>query len=210
MNTAVTAEPTDGPTVKFLGQLARENGVYVLAGIVTRGTDGRPRNEAFVFKPDGFYYVSYAKVHLFKHGHEHEHYAPGQDLLNFNWGSKDGCNVAPQICYDLRFPELFRRAAAEGAQLLPVIANWPVARHAHWLTLLAARAIENQAFVAGCNRIGRDGVGLEYAGGSRIIDFGGNVLADAGGEETIITASIDVDALREYRRKLPFLADLPR
>ena len=104
--------------------------------------------------------------------------------------------------------ELFRRAAGQGAEVLPVIANWPVARHAHWETLLRARAIENQAYVAGCNRIGHDGADLDYVGGSRIIDHAGNVLADAGGEETVIFAPVDPAALREYRRKLPFLADM--
>jgi predicted amidohydrolase len=116
--------------------------------------------------------------------------------------------VSPAVCYDLRFPELFRRAAGGGAELLAVIANWPVAREGHWATLLAARAIENQAYVAGCNRVGADGNGLVHSGRSRIVDPRGEVLADAGGEETIIRAKVDVDALREYRRKLPFLADM--
>ena len=116
--------------------------------------------------------------------------------------------MSPAVCYDLRFPELFRRAAGEGAALLPVIANWPVTREAHWTTLLRARAIENQAYVAGCNRVGRDGNALEYSGRSQIIDFKGEVLADAGGEETVITATVEPAALRDYRKSLPFLADM--
>jgi predicted amidohydrolase len=210
MNTAVTAEAAEGPTWRFLADLAREHRTYVLAGVALSRGDTRPRNEALVFGPDGRYYASYAKVHLFKHGTEDQHYAAGDAVLRFNWGPKGGCAVAPRICYDLRFPELFRRDAAEGAELLTVIANWPVTRQAHWVTLLRARAIENQSYVGGCNRVGRDGNGLEYAGGSQIIDFGGHVLADAGAEETVISATVDPAALREYRTKLPFLADMRR
>jgi predicted amidohydrolase len=210
MNTAVTAEPAGGPTSTFLAELARDHRVHVLGGVAIRGADGKARNEALVFGPDGRFIASYAKVHLFTYGTEDKHYAPGDGLLRFNWGPQAGCAVAPRICYDLRFPELFRRDAGEGAELLTVIANWPVTRQAHWVTLLRARAIENQAYVAGCNRIGRDGNGLEYAGGSQIIDFGGHVLADAGAEEAVISAAVDPAALREYRARLPFLADMRR
>jgi len=117
--------------------------------------------------------------------------------------------VAPFVCYDLRFPEVFRIAAARGAQLLAVIANWPSAREAHWLTLLRARAIENQAYVAGVNRCGED-PRLRYTGRSVIIDPRGEVLADAGSDEAVITADIDLADLEEYRRSFPALADMRR
>ena len=208
MNTAVTAEPPDGPSAQFLSELARDYRVYVMGGAAVAPSERRPYNQALVFDPAGRSVASYDKVRLFKHGTEHEHYQPGARLLTFNWGPKDGCTVAPRICYDLRFPELFRPAALDdGAQVLTVIANWPVTRQAHWLTLLRARAIENQAYFAGCNRVGSDGNGLQYAGGSQIIDFGGNVLADAEAEEKVISATIDLSDLKEYRNKLPFLAD---
>ena len=90
---------------------------------------------------------------------------------------------------------------------MTVIANWPVARIEHWAALLRARAIENQAYVAGCNRVGKDPV-LAYTGRSQIIDATGNVLADAGNEETVIRAELNLVNLREYRRKLPFLSDM--
>jgi predicted amidohydrolase len=206
MNTAATVEPLDGPTAKFLASLARENRIHVLGGAVITDTEtGRPRNEALAFDPAGRLAAHYAKVYPFSVSREHEHHAAGESVAFFEWS---GLRASPAVCYDLRFPELFRRAAGGGAELLPVIANWPLTRQAHWVTLLRARAVENQAYVAGCNRVGRDGVGLEYAGGSQVIDYGGNVLADAGAGETVISATVDPHALRAYRRKLPFLADM--
>jgi omega-amidase len=206
MNTARTAEPLEGPTGKFLAELALEHRLQVVGGaVITDAASGRPRNEALAFDPRGRLLARYAKVYPFTLSSEHEHHAAGERGAAFDWA---GCRVSPAVCYDLRFPELFRRFAGDGAELLAVIANWPVAREAHWTTLLRARAIENQACVAGVNRVGTDGTGLAHSGRSQIIDHRGEVVADAGGEETIIRANVDPDALREYRRKLPFLADM--
>ena len=206
MNTAATAESIDGPTAKFLSELARQHRIFVLGGaVVTDPATGRPRNEALAFAPDGRPAARYAKMRPFTLSKEHEHHAAGERSVAFDWS---GCRVAPAVCYDLRFPELFRLAARGGAELLAVIASWPVARVAHWNALLAARAIENQAYVAGCNRIGRDGAGLDHNGQSRIIHPAGDVLADAGAGETIISAEVDLAALRQYRQKLPFLTDM--
>ena len=205
MNTAATAEPLEGPTAQFLAELAREYRLYVLGGAVITDSAGRHHNEALALGPDGRLAAHYAKVYPFTYSREHEHHAAGEQVAAFEWS---GVRVSPAVCYDLRFPELFRRAAGGGAELLAVIANWPVAREAHWTTLLAARAIENQAYVAGCNRVGTDGTGLVHTGRSRIIDPRGETLADAGGEETIIRAPVDLGALRDYRGKLPFLADM--
>ena len=208
MNTAVTAEPVNGPTARFLSDLAREHRIYVLGGVAIRPGVGRPQNQARVYDPAGQLVASYAKEYLFTLGGEDKHYdRGGGEIATFACG-EGSPTVVPRVCYDLRFPERFRRALLAGAHLFAVIANWPVKRHTHWLTLLSARAIENLAFVAGCNRVGRDGNGLDHAGGSRIIDFGGAVLADAGGEETVITATVELAALREYRRALPFLEDM--
>lgn len=208
MNVATTAETRDGPTARFLSELAKERQVYVVGGaVITDAATGRPRNEALAFDSAGRLAAHYAKVYPFSPSREHEFHAAGERVVPFDWS---GCRVSPAVCYDLRFPELFRRSAGEGAELLPVIANWPVAREAHWTALLRARAIENQAYVAGCNRVGRDGNGLEYSGRSQVIDFRGEVLADAGGEEAVISAPVDLGALRDYRRSLPFLADMRR
>jgi omega-amidase len=208
MNIARTAEPLEGPTAKFLSDLAKEHRIYLIGGaVITDADSGQPRNEALAFDPQGRLVTHYAKIYPFSLSREHEHHAAGERLAAFEWAQ---VRVSPAVCYDLRFPELFRRAAGEGAELLPVIANWPVAREAHWITLLRARAIENQAYVAGCNRIGTDGNNLVHSGRSQIIDFRGEVLADAGGEERIISAPVDLAALREYRRALPFLDDMRR
>lgn len=208
MNVAATAEPVDGPTVAFMSNLAKEHRVHVVGGaVITDASTGRPRNEALAFGPDGRLAARYAKVYPFSPSREHEHHVAGENTSCFHWAEL--C-VSPAVCYDLRFPELFRRAAGEGAELLPVIANWPSTRESHWVALLRARAIENQAYAAGCNRIGVDGADLHYSGHSQIIDFRGDVLTDAGGEEKIISATVDPAALREYRRSLPFLADMRR
>ncbi|HKG80277.1 MAG TPA: nitrilase-related carbon-nitrogen hydrolase, partial [Pyrinomonadaceae bacterium] len=115
--------------------------------------------------------------------------------------------VSPFICYDLRFPEIFRAAVFQGAQLFVVIANWPASRVRHWITLLKARAIENQAYVMGVNRCGNDPK-LSYSGHSMIIDPRGEVLADASEVEGVISAEIDAEALAQYRREFPFLNDI--
>jgi predicted amidohydrolase len=115
--------------------------------------------------------------------------------------------VAPFICYDLRFPEHFRTAARHGAQLITVIASWPIARIQHWVTLLQARAIENQAYVAGTNRCGTDPK-FTYTGRSLIVSPKGEILADAGNAETVISADLSLDDLLAYRKDLPFLADM--
>jgi predicted amidohydrolase len=208
MNVARTAEPLEGPTARFLSELAKEHRLHVVGGaVITDAASGRPRNEALAFDPQGRLVTHYAKVYPFSLSREHEHHAAGEHVAAFGW---EGARVSPAVCYDLRFPELFRRAASEGAELLAVIANWPVAREAHWVTLLRARAIENQAYVAGCNRVGTDGNALVHSGRSQIIDFRGEVLADAEGRETVISAPVHVAALREYRGSLPFLADMRR
>jgi omega-amidase len=206
MNAGAIAEPPDGETARFLAGLAREHGLYVLGGVVlkeNRGA-GQPRNEALLFTPGGELLCRYAKVHRFTFAGEDRHYAAGDVPAGC---TVEGWRVQPTVCYDLRFPELFRAPAARGSELICVIANWPAARDAHWMALLKARAIENQAYVAAVNRCGRD-PNVEYSGRSQIIDPRGEVLQDAGGDERIIQAELDLGALREYRAKFPALDDV--
>ena len=115
--------------------------------------------------------------------------------------------MAPLVCYDLRFPEVFRHAVAMGANLLAVIACWPQPRESHWVALLKARAIENQAYVVGVNRTGKD-PGHAYSGLSMIVDPQGEVLADAGGAEGTISAELSRESLENWRRDFPALADI--
>jgi omega-amidase len=205
MNAGVTAEPYQGDTEQFLSRIAKQFQIYLIAGAAMRGRDGRARNKALIFAPAGELIGFYAKMRLFAPGGEPQHYSSGQHPIFFSWGD---CTVSPFICYDLRFPELFRDAAAErGPELFVVIANFPEKRIHHWVRLLQARAIENQAYVAGVNRIGADPF-CNYPGRSILIDPQGEILADAGQNEGVIRAELDLVMLKKYREALPFLADM--
>jgi predicted amidohydrolase len=204
MNVEAIVEPADGPTHTFLAELAREHRAYVVGGVVTRSPDGRGHNNAVVFGPDGTLIVRYAKMHPFSYGDETNHYQAGDSIELFDWGE---FRVAPLVCYDLRFPELFRHAVRAGAEVLVVIANWPEAREAHWLALLTARAIENQAYVVGLNRVGSDPK-LRYSGRSLILGPRGETLAAGGTSEQLLVADIEKQPLVEYRCQFPALADV--
>jgi omega-amidase len=202
MNVAQIAEGQERATETFLASEARARGVSILAGVVS-SSSGRGRNEALLMGPDGREQARYAKLHPFSFGGEDRHFEAGRSLCTFEW---QGIKVAPFICYDLRFPEAFRAAVDLGAELLVVIASWPLARAAHWVALLRARAIENQAYVAGVNRCGDDPK-LAYGGRSLIIDPRGEVLAEAGDAECVLTAPIDHASLVAYRSEFPALKD---
>lgn len=206
LDVAKIAEADDGQTRVFLADIARQYRAHVLAGIVEQSPDDKGWNTAVALRPDGSAHCAYRKIHPFSFGQESEHYAPGDRVVTFDCQS---LTVAPFVCYDLRFPEVFRHAAERGAQLLCVIANWPAQRVAHWVTLLTARAIENQAYVVGVNRCGRDPK-LEYPGQSLIIDPKGTVLCEAGEGEGVIQADLDPQPLIEYRQKFPALRDMQR
>ena len=206
LNVDAISESASRESERFLADVALEYSTFIQGGIVTTGSDGRGRNEAVVFSPAGVEVARYCKMHPFSYGNETKCYSAGGSTLVFDW---NGCSVAPFICYDLRFPEIFRNVARQGTQLYTVIANWPTSRIEHWITLLRARAIENQAYVAGVNRCGND-PHLEYSGRSLIVDPRGEVIADAGTEEGFISATLDLAALAEYRAAFPFLADMRR
>jgi predicted amidohydrolase len=189
---------------RFLADVAKASGVFVLGGVVNIGSDGRGRNEAVAFSPEGRELVRYAKMQPFTLGGEAANFTAGDGPAFFQWGE---CLVAPFICYDLRFPEIFRPAARARAQLITVIASWPETRIGQWVKLLQARAIENQCYVVGVNRVGCD-PRFRYSGRSMIVDFRGEILADAGAEENVIGAELDLEELADYRRELPFLADI--
>jgi predicted amidohydrolase len=205
MNAQAAAEPLDGATCRFLADLAERHGLWVQAGVVIGEADERPRSESLVFTPEGRLAARYAKMHLFSYAGEPHHFVAGDAPVAYAW---EGMIVGPAICYDLRFPELFRRYVAHGAEVLAVIACWPAARAEHWLALLKARAIENQCYVAAVNRIGTDPSGLAYSGRSQIIDPRGVVLADGLDREGIIRAEVDLAALRRYRQEFPAVSDI--
>lgn len=203
MNASDVAEPKNGLTTRFLRLLARKHRAYVLGGLVRRGAGHRIFNEAVCLAPSGKCIAHYAKLHLFSPGGESDHYSAGDHVTMFRWA---GLKVAVFICYDLRFPEVFRLAALRGAQVMVVIANWPHKRHAHWLALLRARAIENQVYIIGVNRCGRDPK-LGYDGGSLLIDPRGNTIASAGRHEFVLSAKLDPAVLARWREEFPAIKD---
>jgi omega-amidase len=204
MNVDAVTDDRDRTTQIFLARLAAGYKAYVLAGVVTRCEDGRGLNQAVIYKPTGRELARYSKLHPFSYAGETDYYAPGTWIATF------ACNsfrIAPFICYDLRFPEAFRAATRQGVQVLVVIANWPAARESHWTSLLKARAIENQSYVIGVNRCGKD-PNHAYSGRSRIIDPRGKILKDAGSAEGCIEAQVDLQDLLSYRRDFPALKDM--
>jgi predicted amidohydrolase len=205
MNVEVVAEPYEGQTERYLSELAKEFGVYLIAGAAMRSKKVQSRNKALIFGPAGNLIGFYAKMRPFSVGAENDHYRAGEQPMAFRCGE---WSVAPFICYDLRFPELFRCAALRHQpELYVVIANWPEKRITHWVRLLQARAIENQAYVLGVNRVGTD-PSYMYNGRSVIVDYNGEVMADAGTVESVIQSRLDLEPLRKYRQGLPFLQDL--
>ncbi len=205
MEVAPFAEPLPGPTSETVASWARRHGVYVVA-TVPEQADPLPHNAAFVVSPDGALVATYRKLHPFSFGDENRHYAPGAGLCVFN---VDGVRCALQICYDLRFPETFRALSDRGVECCFVVANWPERRVGHWSALLVARAIENQMAVCGVNRVGRDPK-VVYPGASAIITEQGETLASAGPSEGLVSAVLDLERLRAWRRDFPALRDRRR
>ena len=202
MKTDRIAEPVDGPSARFLVEQARRHGVWMCASVPERAADDvHPYNQLVLAAPDGST-RRYAKIHPFTYGREHEHYSAGSDFLTVDI---DGARCSFFVCYDLRFADEFW-GLAEHTDCYVLPANWPAARREHWMALLRARAIENQAYVVGVNRVG-DGGRLHYSGDSMIIDPFGEVMAEAGDAETTISADIDPERVRTVRAEYPFLQD---
>ena len=200
------SEPFDGPSVQFLVEQARAHDVWVCGSVPERAPDApadeAPGNVLVLAAPDGTTY-RYTKIHPFSYAHEDEHYRAGRHTVTVD---VDGLRVSLFVCYDLRFADAFWTLARD-TDCYVVPANWPASRREHWRALLVARAIENQAYVAGSTRCGSD-PSVMHCGRSVIIDPRGNIIADAGSRPGTISARIRLDALVEYRREFPVLADL--
>lgn len=211
MDAAAQATPLDGAVVGTLRDLARTHAVSLLAGVALAESAGMgdtcATNAALLVSPTGELTATYRKQRLFAFADEDATYRPGTSAVI---ATVEGVRLAPFICYDLRFPELFR-AVASRIDLLVVIANWPAARRAHWDALVRARAIENLAYVVAVNRTGTGG-GLTYDGGSVAYDPWGEPLpavagGDGGGEMPCIV-EIDPERVAAVRGRYPFLADV--
>lgn len=200
MDAGRIAQPPGGASEEFLRGEARRLGIWILASVPEKG-EPAPRNMAMLVSPSAEV-VRYAKIHPFSYAGEHRVYAAGDRVVT---AEVDGVRVTPLVCYDLRFPEPFRTAAAD-TDLYVVVANWPDQRREHWRALLRARAIENQAYVAGVNRSG-DGNGLHYAGDSAVIAPLGETLVEADEREQVAFADVDPEVVKKLRARFPALED---
>ena len=192
--------PGTSETQDFLASLAKRYHSHIIGSLIVRlPGQNRPFNSAIVLSPEGKTLRRYDKVHLFPLGRESRAYSPGKSISVF---SIKGKLFSVFICYDLRFPELFRIAREKKVAGAFLIANWPAERQSHWENLIRARAVENQYFVMAVNRCGRDPV-HSYKGGSCIIDPSGKTLISSRRQE-ILTLEIDLDAVSRERASLPF------
>lgn len=203
----------EGTSRGFVRDLAKRLRATVVAGLTVLDETGKGRNRAVVFGPGGELLAEYDKNFLFPLGERSEAslLQAGNGVTTFEWraGAGEaigGLRVGPLICYDLRFPELFGRVLAAGAEAIALIANWPAGRAHHWRSLAIARAIECQAFVFAVNRSGRDPM-LEYLGGSMVISPKGEVMAEADAREQVLTVEIDRRELDHWRRVFPAWRD---
>lgn len=190
------------PTGALLSALARETGSF-LAGSVADEQQGQVYNRASLYGPSGERISVYDKLHLVPMMQEERYLSPGDRLALADLG---GASAGLAICYDLRFPELFRSLTLAGAALFLLPAEWPAQRLHHWRTLVMARAIENQCFMLACNRVGSDAAN-RFGGHSLVVDPWGEILAEGGEGEEIVTAEIDVTQVAAVRAQIPALRD---
>lgn len=210
MNPASYAETMEGPTVQWMKSLASEKKTILVGSIMIKEAD-RYFNRLLWVMPNG-QMGQYDKRHLFAYANEDQHYTPGNKRLI---ASVNGWRINLQICYDLRFPVWSRQRPTYDEEgnfqpeydILLYVANWPTRRIDAWNTLLRARAIENQCYVIGVNRIGADGNGIDHVGGSQVIDPLGNVLYSCESRAELYSSLLDPTPLKDFRARFPFLRD---
>jgi deaminated glutathione amidase len=207
------AEPVPGPTTEFMGDLARELGVYLLGGSILEGEPGARRlsNTSTLFDPSGEMTAVYRKIHLFdvkvsdREYLESANIAPGNEIVTAKAGA---ATLGLSVCYDLRFPELYRLLALRGAEILAVPAAFTLQTGKdHWELLLRARAVENQAFVVAPAQWGQKADGRWTYGRSMIVDPWGTVLATCPDRDGYALATLDLDFLDRFRAEFPALAN---
>ncbi len=196
------AAPLGGGSFAALASAAREHRLHIVASALERHERGFS-NTAVVISPAGEVLGAYRKIHLIPLFQEHRYLCPGDapTLVEFPWGK-----AGLAICYDLRFPELFRAYALGGAVAVFLVAEWPKERIAHWRVLVQARAVENQAFVIACNSTGSDKGGA-FGGHSLVVGPWGEVLVEGGEDEALLVAEVDLAQVHQARERLPALRD---
>jgi omega-amidase len=213
MKPELLAEDMNGATVEWMKRVAAENKIILTGSVIIRQAtqSGQTTNEYDYFNrliwmlPNG-QHAYYDKRHLFAFAGEDKHYTAGSKRLI---ASVNGIKINLQVCYDLRFPVWARQQTNDLPEydVLIYVANWPERRKHAWRTLLQARAIENQCYVMGVNRVGDDGNGIYHSGNSLVVDAMGEVLYEKEHEEDVHTITLSKDKLEEIRHKLPFLKD---
>lgn len=200
-NVEKCAETSDGKTMQWMFHMSQTLNC-VVAGSLIIVENGKYFNRFVWMSPDGTY-VKYDKRHLFAMAREDQYFTAGRERIVVNI---KGWNICPMICYDIRFP-VWSRNVGGAYDLLVYTANWPDKRSAHWRTLIPARAIENQAFVIGVNRVGHDGNDIYYSGGSMCISPLGDVVYYKPEDEDLYTFTIQPRDLQDARKSFPFLQD---
>ncbi|CAH1196000.1 Omega-amidase YafV [Paenibacillus plantiphilus] len=197
------ADEAGARTKALLSAFCSKHGVQLLAGSIAEGRPEGVFNTSYAFDASGEIIAEYSKIHLFRLMDEEKHLQAGDKIGKLRVGAAD---AGMMICYDIRFPELARKLALDGAKMLFVPAQWPNPRLHHWRTLLTARAIENQMFVIACNRCGVSG-SSSFFGHSLIIDPWGEIIGEADEEEMILRAEIDLSLVDAVRAKIPVFED---
>jgi len=192
-------EPFDGETIDILIKKAKEENMKIFGTVAEKADDYY--NTMHFISPKGLEAI-YRKIHLFSLMNEERFFAPGNKI-----GLKG--NIGMMICYDLRFPELSRKLTLNGAEIFIVSAEWPYPRIEHWRTLLRARAIDNQVYVIGCNRVGKDSK-FEYFGHSSVIDPWGRRIIEGEEEESLLTCEINLSSVKAVRKQFPVLKDMKK
>ncbi|KRE10592.1 MULTISPECIES: carbon-nitrogen family hydrolase [Priestia] len=188
---------------QLISQFAKTNEVNIVAGSIAKKTEQGVTNTMYIFDRKGREVSQYSKLHLFKLMDEHLYLEAGTAKNLF---TLEHSLCAGVICYDIRFPEWIRVHTSSGAEVLFVVAQWPAPRLAHWKALLISRAIENQCYVIACNRVGQD-PNNTFAGHSLVIDPWGEIIAEAGDSEELLSADVNLELVKEIRKQIPVFTD---
>jgi len=202
-NVQELADNEGEPSCSLLEKLAKKYNVNIVGGSIANKENGELVNTNYVFNRKGELIAKYNKIHLFSPSGEDKYFTPGTGINTYEL---DGIKAAAIICYDLRFVELVRMLAIKGIQILFIPAQWPHPRLEHWKTLVKARAIENQMFVAAVNGVGTAD-NLKFCGNSMLVDPWGEVLVNGGETEGIYSAEIDLAVIKDIRERINVFRD---
>ena len=202
MNAEKYFEIMDGEIVNWMKEKSSAKNAAICGSLIIKENNKCYNRFVFV-RPDGVIFT-YDKKHLFRMGEEHHHYSSGIQQMTIDY---KGFKILPMVCYDIRFPVWLRRTKKLNYDLMIVVANWPERRAAHWKTLLQARAIENQSYVIGVNRIGNDGNGIYHAGDSSVINAKGEIIFQQSHQSFTKTFNINLDELIAWRNTFPAIED---